>query len=81
MAHESQIPPPDAVPLSKLPNFDPRQFDPAQHRDRLMEVSQIIDSSNPDLSAFRAALTRVITDYPHLCHDGFVQQHRERWLA
>lgn len=27
------------------------------------------------------ALTRVIADYPHLCHDGFVQQHRERWLA
>ncbi len=25
MAHESHIPPPDAVPLSKLPNFDPRQ--------------------------------------------------------
>lgn len=25
MTHESHIPPPDAVPLSKLPNFDPRQ--------------------------------------------------------
>ena len=40
--------------VTRDPSYDPRQFDPSQHRDRLVQVSQIIDSSNPDLSAFFA---------------------------
>lgn len=36
------------------PNFDARTFDPARHQERLKQVSEIIDSSNPDLSAFFA---------------------------
>lgn len=34
--------------------YDARAFDPARHESRLREVSSIIDSSNPDLSAFFA---------------------------
>jgi feruloyl esterase len=34
--------------------YDVRQFDPAAHEARLREVSGLIDSSNPDLSAFFA---------------------------
>ena len=36
------------------PAYDVRGFDPARHEARLREVSEIIDSSNPDLSAFFA---------------------------
>ena len=36
------------------PNFDVRSYDPARFEARLKQVSEIIDSSNPDLSAFFA---------------------------
>jgi feruloyl esterase len=33
---------------------DPRGFDPARHRDRVQRISRLMDSTDPDLSAFRA---------------------------
>jgi feruloyl esterase len=35
-------------------NFDPSRFDPNNFRDRLQELSELLDSTNPDLSAFFA---------------------------
>jgi feruloyl esterase len=40
--------------IARDPKFDPRGFDPAKFRARLIEVSQLMDSTNPDLSAFAA---------------------------
>jgi feruloyl esterase len=40
--------------FARDPNFDPRKFDPAQHADRLREVSAMMDSTSPDLAAFAA---------------------------
>ncbi len=40
--------------VTRDPAFDVRAFDPARHEARLREVSGLIDSSNPDLSAFFA---------------------------
>jgi len=40
--------------IARDPNFDPRGFDPMKHQARLREVSQLMDSMNPDLSAFAA---------------------------
>ncbi|MFO1273621.1 MAG: tannase/feruloyl esterase family alpha/beta hydrolase [Rubrivivax sp.] len=40
--------------VTRDPGFDVRTFDPARHEARLREVSALIDSSNPDLSAFFA---------------------------
>jgi len=40
--------------VAKDPALDPLAFDPARYQARLTEVSAIIDSSNPDLSAFFA---------------------------
>jgi hypothetical protein len=40
--------------VARDPNFDPRSFNPNEFKDRLQHVSEIIDSSNPDLSAFFA---------------------------
>jgi feruloyl esterase len=34
--------------------FDPRRFDPEAHAERLRQVSSLMDSTNPDLSAFAA---------------------------
>ena len=33
---------------------DPRNFEPVQHAERLKQVSVLMDSTNPDLSAFHA---------------------------
>lgn len=40
--------------VTRDPGFDVRSLDPARHEARLGEVSALIDSSNPDLSAFFA---------------------------
>ncbi|MGK9166650.1 tannase/feruloyl esterase family alpha/beta hydrolase [Inquilinus limosus] len=40
--------------VAKDPDFDPSRFDPKDFQSRLQQVSEIIDSSNPDLSAFFA---------------------------
>jgi len=40
--------------FARDPNYDVRTFDPARFADRLREVSALMDSTNPDLSAFAA---------------------------
>jgi feruloyl esterase len=42
------------------PGFDVRNFDPAKHQARLQQVSEIIDSSHPDLRAFFSRGGRLI---------------------
>src|SRR6185369_3596373 len=39
---------------AKDPSLDVRRYDPKNHMARLREVSALMDSTNPDLSAFRA---------------------------
>ena len=41
-------------------NFDPRQLTPASFPERMREVSALMDSTNPDLSAFRARGGRLV---------------------
>jgi hypothetical protein len=38
--------------ITKDPNFDARTYDPRNYQSLVQQVSEIIDSSNPDLSAF-----------------------------
>jgi hypothetical protein len=40
--------------FARDPNYDASKFDPAQFADRMKEVSALMDSTNPDLSAFSA---------------------------
>ena len=40
--------------FARDPNYDATKFDPAQLADRMKEVSALMDSTNPDLSAFAA---------------------------
>ena len=40
--------------IARDPGFDPLNYDPAKFRDRVLEVSSIMDATDPDLSAFRA---------------------------
>ena len=40
--------------FARDPNLDPRAYKPEDHADRLQQVSALMDSTNPDLSAFRA---------------------------
>jgi feruloyl esterase len=40
--------------IARDPNYDPRGFEPAKHQARMREVSQLMDSMNPDLSVFAA---------------------------
>jgi feruloyl esterase len=40
--------------IARDPNYDPRGFAPAQFQPRMREMSQLMDSMNPDLSAFAA---------------------------
>jgi hypothetical protein len=40
--------------IAKDPDLDPASYDPRRYQARVREVSDIIDSSNPDLSAFFA---------------------------
>lgn len=40
--------------VTRDPGFDVRTFDPAHYQARLRQVSELIDSTNPDLSAFFA---------------------------
>jgi hypothetical protein len=40
--------------FARDPNFDVRKYRPEDFADRVREVSALIDSTNPDLSAFRA---------------------------
>lgn len=38
--------------IARDPNYDPRGFDPDAFADRVRQVSALMDSTNPDLSAF-----------------------------
>jgi feruloyl esterase len=40
--------------IARDPNFDLATYDPARFKDRLQEVSRLMDSTDPDLSAFFA---------------------------
>jgi feruloyl esterase len=40
--------------VARDPNLDPATYDPLQYKSRVQEVSEILDSTNPDLSAFFA---------------------------
>jgi feruloyl esterase len=40
--------------VARDPSLDPATYDPLQYKSRVQEVSEIIDSTNPDLSAFFA---------------------------
>jgi hypothetical protein len=40
--------------FARDPNLDPRAYKPEDHADRVRQVSALMDSTNPDLSAFRA---------------------------
>jgi hypothetical protein len=40
--------------IARDPNYDPRHFEPARFQDRMREVSALMDSMDPDLSAFAA---------------------------
>jgi Tannase and feruloyl esterase len=40
--------------FARDPNYDVTKFDPAQFADRMREISALMDSTNPDLSAFAA---------------------------
>jgi hypothetical protein len=40
--------------FARDPHFDASKFDPAKFADRMKEVSALMDSTNPDLSAFAA---------------------------
>jgi len=40
--------------IARDPNFDPRGFEPAKFEARMREVSALMDSTNPDLTAFAA---------------------------
>ncbi len=40
--------------ITKDPSFDPLTYDPTKYQARVQAVSEIIDSSNPDLTAFFA---------------------------
>lgn len=42
------------------PNADLRSYDPRKHLARIREVSELMDSTNPDLSAFHAAGGKLI---------------------
>lgn len=40
--------------IAKDPAFDPLTYDPANFQQRVLQVSQIMDATNPDLTAFHA---------------------------
>lgn len=40
--------------FAKDPNFDVRKYRPEDFKDRVREVSELMDSTNPDLAAFKA---------------------------
>ena len=40
--------------FARDPGYDVTKFEPAQFADRLREISALMDSTNPDLSAFSA---------------------------
>jgi Tannase and feruloyl esterase len=46
--------------FARDPGYDVTKFDPAQFADRLREISALMDSTNPDLSAFSAHGGKVI---------------------
>jgi feruloyl esterase len=46
--------------LARDPDYDPFTFDPEKLRGRVLEISQLMDSTDPDLSAFRAHGGRLI---------------------
>jgi Tannase and feruloyl esterase len=40
--------------IARDPKLDPRSFDPAAYKERMRTVSELMDATNPDLSAFLA---------------------------
>ncbi|MBV8924291.1 MAG: tannase/feruloyl esterase family alpha/beta hydrolase, partial [Bradyrhizobium sp.] len=46
--------------FARDPNYDPTKFDPSKLADRMKEVSNLMDSTNPDLSAFSARGAKLI---------------------
>ncbi|HXE48695.1 MAG TPA: dihydrodipicolinate synthase family protein [Ramlibacter sp.] len=50
-------------------------------RQGLLEGTWCLDRSEGLSPGQASELDRVRSDYPHLIDDGFVAQHRERWLA
>ena len=46
--------------ITRDPNFDLRQYDPKRYVDRIRKLSQMMDSTDPDLSAFAAAGGKLI---------------------
>lgn len=66
------------------PGFDPRRFDPAQYAERVRRISALMDSTNPDLSAFAARGGKLIisehmADYAQSPYAGI--QYYESVLA
>jgi hypothetical protein len=46
--------------FARDPNYDVTKFDPANFIDRMREISALMDSTNPDLSAFSARAGKLI---------------------
>ena len=46
--------------VAQNPAFDPLGYEPANFRDRVLQVSQWMDATDPDLSAFRSAGGKLI---------------------
>lgn len=46
--------------FARDPNYDVTKFDPAHFADRMREISALMDSTNPDLSAFSARGAKLI---------------------
>src|SRR5258706_6047009 len=48
--------------IARDPNFDPRQYDPTRFAERARAVSALMDSTDPDLAAFRAHGGKIVID-------------------
>jgi Tannase and feruloyl esterase len=71
--------------FARDPNFDVRKYRPEDFADRVREVSALMDSTNPDLSAFKAHGGKLImlehmSDYAQSPYAGigYFQKVRER---
>jgi feruloyl esterase len=71
--------------FARDPNFDVRKYDPADFKARVREVSELMDSTNPDLTAFKAHGGKLIilehmSDYAQSPYAGigYFQQVQQR---
>jgi Tannase and feruloyl esterase len=71
--------------FTRDPNFDVRKYDPADFKARVREVSELMDSTNPDLTAFKAHGGKLIilehmSDYAQSLYAGigYFQQGQQR---